>query len=141
MPACLVLGLILATSQTNPTPPKPTIIQMNLGLAGSLFTGVATGWPFREGRWNWMTATVNNPLDRELDAELTFCTLTPQATGRFHVTRSFHLPPQCAMRVSFPVRSSPPNPPTTLPIHAALDLKINGEVVDQKRPFITFVED
>jgi len=137
----LAFGLIIATSQTNPNPPKPVIIQMSLGFAGPLFTGTASGWPFRPGNWNWLTATVHNPLDQDLDAALTFHSIARQATGRFHVTREFRLPAQSALRVSFPIRLARPDPPGDQATRAELELKINGEVVDQKRPPIESIED
>jgi hypothetical protein len=139
MPLRIVFALIAAISQANTEPSKPSILQMRYGLAGKQFTGHAAGWPFRPGHWNWLTATVNNPFDRDLDAALTFHTLTPTMTGRFAVSKRFNLPAQSALRVSFPVRSPTFNVPTRQSSYGVLELKVDGEITDEKRAEITSV--
>jgi hypothetical protein len=88
-----------------------------------------------------LTATVENPLDRDLDAALTFHTVTPPATGRFGVSKAFNLPRQSALRVSFPVYSPLHESSHRQMSYGILELKVDGAVIDERRAEITFLDD
>ena len=139
---CLAFGAFGTRLFAEEAGSKPTLLRTFFGLATHTLVNPSLGWPYAPGRWNWFTAVVRNPTEKEIRGTLTFRTLVPETSGQFILSRPFLLPPRSDGTVAVPIRVAPARLSQDRRFQVEAVLRIGDERVDsQKREAVLLPED